>query len=400
MNPISRASEAFYSFFSLQTSHHQRILRAALGVGTAVSILSMADYLPPAAGYVSAPGSLLILIDLILCSYADNKSKSLSTNPLDKKPNTLQALSLEKDVSQSHETDRKKAYQQANEKNDIDLVRSLNMLGLQSRVPIFSTLTIVSNYMDIATKYNVIFKYLKELSNSNKLISEQQFRSLPEEEWINKRGNFSRILGCDHLQKIIHENRLEYIKVPEKIVVIKKEDPYLTIHGFDYGEENLYSITCEQIEIYAKKIKPVDRKVSRREIDEVFKIIKIANFTDFETNFIIAQDGIYFIDTEFKSFCGHVNWKHPFLFRIFRYYISEQDMEYFEAQIEEYSKSMRPKKDYSYFQIAYGHRGLQEDEIKDRVAQFEYVGLAKIGHSRDKPNIFSFNLRDIMQTSS
>lgn len=398
MNPASRASEAFYLFFSLQTNHHQRILRAALGVGTAVSILSMADYLPPAAGYVSAPGSLLILIDLILCSYADNKSKSLSTNPLDKKPTTLQTLSLEKDVSQSHETDRKKAYQQANEKNDIDLVRSLNMLGLQPPVPIFSTLTIVSNYMDIATKYNVIFKYLKELSNSNRLISEQQFRSLPEEEWINKKSDFSRILGCDHLQKIIHENRLEYIKVPKKIVVIK--EPHLTIRGFDYGEENLYSITCEQIEIYAEKIRPAERKVSRKEIDEVFKIIKAANFVDFETNFIIAQDGIYLIDTEFKSFCGHIAWKHPFFFRIFRRYISEQDMEYFEAQIEEYSKSTRPKKDYSYSQIAYGHRGLQEDEIKDRVAQFEYVGLAKIGHSRHKPNIFSFNLRDIMQTSS
>lgn len=97
---VCASSEAAYSCVSLQTNH-QRISQVVFSIillaGITLSTLSVIGYLPSMAGYVSAPGTLLVLIALILVSCVDAKSTPLTSKPLDKKSDITQDLD-EKDI--------------------------------------------------------------------------------------------------------------------------------------------------------------------------------------------------------------------------------------------------------------------------------------------------------------
>jgi hypothetical protein len=77
------------------------------------------------------------------------------------------------------ETMSKRAlYQEANESHNVNLVRQLNDLGMKPKVPSFSGPTIISNFMDIATKYDIILGFLKKLRQTNRLLIEYDYLAL------------------------------------------------------------------------------------------------------------------------------------------------------------------------------------------------------------------------------
>lgn len=177
---------------------------------------------------------------------------------------------------------------------------------MKPSVPSFIGPTIISNFMDIATKHDIILHFLKELRKSNRLLTMREFRSLPSKGWV-KKDQLNRILGCDHLMQKIRENNLKHIKVPLKVAVVKQTKS-LKVSGWHYID-NLYDIQSDQIRIYAERITSVDRKLSREEIDEIIQVIATSQFADlWPSNIVLADDGIYFIDTEFKSFTGSLCW--------------------------------------------------------------------------------------------
>ncbi len=104
-------------------------------------------------------------------------------------------------------------YQEANEKDNVDLVRQLNDLGMKPQIPSFSGPSIISNFMDVATKYDTILPFLKNLRQTNRLLTEKEFQSLSGKTWFEK-NKLSRILGCDHLLQKIRESQLKHFKVP------------------------------------------------------------------------------------------------------------------------------------------------------------------------------------------
>ena len=59
---------------------------------------------------------------------------------------------------------------------------------------------------------------------------------------------------------------------------------------------------AEQFDVYAEKIPSVDRKISEVERDELFLLFSKL-FTDRVSpkNYIIAEDGVYIIDTAFTN---------------------------------------------------------------------------------------------------
>ena len=58
-----------------------------------------------------------------------------------------------------------------------------------------------------------------------------------------------------------------------------------------------------QFIIYAERVKPVDRKLSLEEAIEFMIVLEKTGYGDFfGNNFFFAEDGIYFIDTEYKDF--------------------------------------------------------------------------------------------------
>ena len=167
--------------------------------------------------------------------------------------------------------------------------------------------------MDVATTHQTISAYLVRLRQEGRLLTENEFQEVQSNSaWCNK-GNFTRILGRDYILDLIKELNLKHIKVPEKKAVIDSNKETLSFEVSQYGSQNLVFMSSEAICIYAQEIQTTSRFVSREEMTELFTIIEAANFSDlWDVNFIVAEDGIYFIDTEIKSFCDTiigVRWK-------------------------------------------------------------------------------------------
>lgn len=303
---------------------------------------------------------------------------------------------------------KKALYQEANESQNVDLVRKLNGFGMKPEVPNFSGPTIISNFMDIATKYDTILGFLKELRRSNRLLSEQEFQPLSTKKWI-KKSMLSRILGCDHLLRKIMEKELKHMKIPLKIAVVEDAE-LLKVSGYEYSD-NLYDLYSDQIKIYAEKINSVERKLSRDEIDELIQVIAIANFLDlWPENIVIAKDGVYFIDTEFKSFAGSICWGKLGRFESL---VDENDKVYFKEKLEEKMNEpeiIKENNGYNYIKNIlrifkkHPESSLEEtdrkeiEEIENKIFCLEYVGAKEAGTSWMKPNNFLFNLKDILST--
>ncbi len=303
-------------------------------------------------------------------------------------------------------TAKRVVYQEANESHDVSLVRELNSLGMKPEVPSFSGPTIISNFMDIATKHDTILGFLKKLRQSNRLLTEKEFQSsLSEKKWFQK-SNLSRILGCNHLMIVIMENKLKHIKVPIKIAVVEDVE-LLKISGWE-AYSGYYEIHSDQIKIYAEAIKPIERKLSRDEINELIQAIVKAKFIDlWPENIVVAEDGVYFIDTEFKSFNGSICWEKMGRFESV---ISEEDKTYFQKKVREKMEEPKSKEKncgYNFFEsvldmIKEFPQSLIEkskdkiEKIKAIVLNLEYVGAKKVGVTYNSPNKFVFNLKNII----
>ncbi len=307
------------------------------------------------------------------------------------------------DFNTLDESGREALYQAANESHDVDLVRKLNEMGMKPWVPSFSGPTIVSSYMDIATKHDVIFGFLNTLRETGKLLTEGEFESLSSKKWMKKDG-FSRLIGCDHLTQIITELGLKHIKVPLKIAVVQEADS-LEVSGWNY-RGNLFDIDSDQLTVYAERITSEYRKLSRDEIDELIQVIAASNFVDlWPANIVVAKDGIYFIDTEFKSFEGRTQWEKM---QRFMPLISHADKAYFKEKVEEKMNEPRTRRDLGYDEMAATmeiYEGLPPSEIEKsktarklrrRMARLEYVGAKEVGSSWVSPNKFSFSLEELM----
>lgn len=307
---------------------------------------------------------------------------------------------------QDFSTHERTIYQEANESHNVALVRQLNDLGMQPKVPSFSGPTIISNFMDIATKYDTILGFMKELRQSNRLLTEQEFQSLSTKKWIQK-SKLGRILGCDHLMRKIAEKELKHMKTPLKIVVIEDAES-LKISGWEYSD-NLYELDSDQVKIFAEDIKPIERKLSRDEIDELIQVIATTNFLDlWPANIVVAEDGVYFIDTEFKSFAGSICWGKLGRFESL---VDEKDKVYFKEKIEEKMNAPETIKEINgYNNIKNMLRLLKKipessleeidrkeiEEMENKIRNLEYVGAKEAGSSGMKPNNFLFNLKDIL----
>lgn len=292
-------------------------------------------------------------------------------------------------------------YQEANETHNVDLVRELNEQGMKPEAPVPLKPSIISGYMDIATKHDLILGFFKELRQTGKLLTEMEFQELPPKKWIRK-SNLSRILGCDHLIQLIKKRCFKHIKTPVKKVVVQGSDT-LEIMGYD-TKDGLYDMQSKQITIYAEKIKSIERKLSIEEIDEFIQIVDEANFVDLNPeNIVVAEDGLYFIDTEFKSFAGTVHFGKMGRFECF---IDKKDRAYFRRKVTEKMEEKRPVREINEYGSLVNILEMlsqvpeppirQMEELRAKISKLEYVGARKSGSAWYNPNKFSLSLTEIL----
>lgn len=316
------------------------------------------------------------------------------------------------------EQDTRSLYQQANEEHNVDLVRTLNHEGLQETdLPPVRAPSIISNYMDIATKSDIILRFFQDLRKSGQFLSREEFMSLKDKTWRYKDKKLCRIIGCEHLKKVIQENKLKHIKVPRKVAVFDEGNKSIEVKGYSFGSRDHYQFYSDQVEVHAEHIESVNRKISREEIDELIQAIACSNFGDlWPQNFMIAQDGIYFIDTELKSFDGPIEWRNM---GRFNQHIKKEDMDYFKEVIDK--KIVGGRKE-SYIQQEYDFpsydtiekeiedfdlilkKGHVPDDYEHEMLEeshelrklLEYVGAKKVGTTFFKPNLFQYEKTDLL----
>src|SRR5262249_10225197 len=130
--------------------------------------------------------------------------------------------------------------------------------------------------------------------------------------WILKGEDFSRIQGCDKIVAATKKLGTQHIKTPRKIIVVPDKNSSIDITlnlEMDFEESRLYNVErCADLSpkdyvVYAEKVERAKRKISREEMEELVTVIQEIGFGDlWNYNFIVGKDGIYFIDTERKSF--------------------------------------------------------------------------------------------------
>ena len=194
----------------------------------------------------------------------------------------------------------------ANVHHSMQLVSKLESLGMDEPPQFRPGPGFLADNMNVVTARAATEGFLKNLRTKGLLFTHDEFSQLDKSEYELKLDQIGRILGRDFVEKVARENGLQHIKVPQKIVVLNLGLQSISVK---LSEEFGLIPTKEQLKVYAKKIERVKRNLSLEEAIEFMIILEKTGFCDFigglngsKSNFIFAEDGIYFIDTEFENF--------------------------------------------------------------------------------------------------
>jgi|GEM_PF-1787958 hypothetical protein len=307
-------------------------------------------------------------------------------------------FSDEEFLSLSPET-KSLVYRTANHFNKVALVGRLHFLGMTPPEYPIESLDLIHQYMDSALVSKTIIDFLINLRREGRLLTQEEFDNELDNSYIKKR-DFTRILGHDRIKNLTEKLQLKHIKVPEKIAVLESEDELCVKVQAVTGE---ITIAGHEISIYAQNINQDKRFISREEILELFSIIEASNFIDLcPENFLIAADGIYFIDTEFRSFSGTIDWKKM---KRLECYIEKEDREWFFELIQDRIKtqknepSLKPQNLGEIYQryLSVKYTGMKFERLTDFVVKHkEHIKIAKAVGLFSVNRSFNFPIRDIL----
>ena len=195
---------------------------------------------------------------------------------------------------------KQNVYKVANTYGHRKWVKYLNAHGMQvgvSDLEVIKKPAILSSNMDLICVRKKLKWFLIDLRKNQLLLTQDEFKKL-EKNWISKGSDFGRILGRNHVEHIAKHFDFRSIMVPKKIAVIKHKQTTIEITVKDD-----FALLCRDFEIYAQVIQESKRLLSRKEMTEVYLTIKLTDFNDVNRgNFFIADNGVYFIDTEYRNF--------------------------------------------------------------------------------------------------
>jgi hypothetical protein len=149
--------------------------------------------------------------------------------------------------------------------------------------------------------------FLVDLRGKGLLLTSQEFQAL-QKDYLEKKRDIGRILGRNYLAVNIQALGLTRIKVPQKIAVFANDDTVTWNTSRAIGnltKLNNLGVMSYDLRIYAQKIHRVERWMTRDELMQLTTLIEAVDFYEMDlANFIVAEDGIYIIDTEWRNFDG------------------------------------------------------------------------------------------------
>lgn len=200
-------------------------------------------------------------------------------------------------------------YHIANRFGNLDVVVQLRKCGMGEDYRYYPGPRLIAPNMGFFPVQIELNNFLKELRRKKLLLTQTEFKELGPQKYIKKENDFGRILGRDFVSQIAASNNLKFIKAPKKLAVLTEGATSVSfkIDQMDCPQpaisfKNPSAITCAMT-IYAERIEPKKRKLTLQEGIEFMIALEKTGYQDFMgQNFIFAEDGIYFIDTEFKDF--------------------------------------------------------------------------------------------------
>lgn len=180
------------------------------------------------------------------------------------------------------------------------LIKKLNALGMKED-PLFvpSPSTFAINVDNMAAK-SALQDFLGNLRKEGLLLTSDEFNERDSSLYLEKSDQIGRIQGAQFIERLALENGLKRIKVPKKLIVM---NPGVSSLSLEFHPSLELMPTKEHLKVYAELITPVDRKLTLEEGVEFLIILEKTGYKDLVgNNYFIAEDGIYFIDTEFKDF--------------------------------------------------------------------------------------------------
>lgn len=194
-------------------------------------------------------------------------------------------------------------YRMANVHQATCLVEKLNRLGMKGRCAVKDPYPcdVLNKAMDVVQAKETLFLFLHDLRNKNLLMLENEFDAYQKETGVCfvRKGSLGRLIGRCKVERAICALKLKHIKVPKKIAVVNPASNEISI-GTETGRCKIYS---NDMTVYAERITGCDRLLPWEEMQELLTLLKYVKFGDiWSHNFIIAEDGVYLIDMEDKSF--------------------------------------------------------------------------------------------------
>lgn len=205
--------------------------------------------------------------------------------------------------------DQQIVYQLVNIYSQLNVVRTMKALGFNRSEDLLMREgpSIFGCNMDVLEMHEQLQAFLKDLRSQKLLLTQTEFNQLSTENYIEKGSDIGRILGRNYIEKKARELGLKHVKAPRKMIVIDDEIASIKLRtsaGLDIrAPEGCFTI-------YAERIQESNRKITFEEVSELLRLFEATGFSDIHWgNVIIAEDGVYVIDTEFTNF-----WVHRFYF--------------------------------------------------------------------------------------
>ncbi len=215
-------------------------------------------------------------------------------------------VTLEELQTLSHQ-DQEIVYRLANTHSQLSVVGTMRTLGFgrSEELLMREGPSIFGCNMDALEMHKCLQDFLIRLRSQKLLLTQSEFDQLPAENYIKKERDIGRILGRDYIERKASELGLKHVKVPKKMIVIDDDNTNLMLRTSSdlHIEAPSEGPDGNGITVYAERIKEVNRKITSEEAYELLRLFEATGFSDIHWgNIIIANDGVYIIDTEFTNF--------------------------------------------------------------------------------------------------
>jgi len=270
------------------------------------SVVKRADFIKAVLGGHEAEGKLLLQAlkgQNVKESLTDKWIRRAFLNKSDF--NNVEFLKLPPELQQ-------KVYQIANIYIHKPLLQKLRSLGSYEKPVEPQWVNPIGPDMDAIDIEESLDKFLKNLRRKGCLLTEEEFPQNHKATYYHKKDSLGRILGRDFIERVAKQLNLDFVKVPKKVAVITPKTVKELAFKIAIARNDTINITCPSLQVYCEPILKIDETFSRKQLEKLLELVEITGVSDLCcNNFFMGKNsagekGVYFIDTEYKTFAFNV----------------------------------------------------------------------------------------------